>query len=71
VSIAELQKLPPSEKLRIIEALWGELATEDGAFNSPAWHAEPLRQTAAEWESGALTALEWSEAKAELRRRFS
>lgn len=71
MGIAELQKLPRLEKLRIVEALWGDLAKEDGAFDSPAWHAEALRQTAADWESGALKALEWEEAKADLRRRLA
>jgi hypothetical protein len=35
MSIAELRKLPADEKLKIIEMLWSDLATDDESF-SPA-----------------------------------
>ena len=70
MSIAELRKLPPTEKLRIIEALWGDIAADDGSFESPAWHEEELRKTEAELAAGRVEVLDWEDAKKELRKRF-
>ena len=69
MSIAELRKLPPTEKLRIIEALWSDLAADEESFPSPAWHEEELRRTEAEFAAGRIEVLDWEEAKKQLRRR--
>lgn len=45
MSIAELRKLPAGEKLRIIETLWADLAGDEDAFESPAWHEQELKKT--------------------------
>jgi hypothetical protein len=42
----------------------------DEAFESPAWHAEELRKTAADFAAGKVEVLDWEDAKKELRRRF-
>ena len=70
MSIAELRKLPPSEKLKIIEALWSDLAGDQEAVASPAWHEEALRKTEAEYAAGRIDVLDWDAAKKELRKRF-
>ncbi|MEO6992636.1 MAG: addiction module protein [Lacunisphaera sp.] len=70
MSIAELRKLPTDEKLRIIEALWGDIAAEEASFESPPWHAEELRKTEVELAAGRIEVLGWDEAKKELRKRF-
>jgi putative addiction module component (TIGR02574 family) len=70
MSIAELRKLPTPEKLKIIEALWGDIAADDGAFESPAWHAEELRKTEADLAAGKIEVLDGNDAKEELRKRF-
>jgi putative addiction module component (TIGR02574 family) len=70
MSIAELRKLPSADKLKIIEVLWGDLAAEDDSFTSPAWHAEELRKTEAEFAAGRIELLDWEDAKKELRKRF-
>ena len=69
MSIAELRKLPATEKLKIIDALWDDLAADDDSFASPAWHEEALRETEAEFAAGRVEVLDWEEAKNELRRR--
>ena len=69
MSIAELRRLPPAEKLKIIEALWSDLA-EDESFASPAWHEDALRQTEAELAAGRIEILDWEDAKKDLRKRF-
>lgn len=70
MSIAELRKLPAEEKLKIIEALWSDLAGDEAAFESPAWHETALRETAADYETGKAEATDWEAAKKELRKRF-
>jgi putative addiction module component (TIGR02574 family) len=70
MSIAELRKLPPVEKLKIIEALWSDLAGDEDAFQSPPWHEEALKKTEAEYNAGRLEVIDWEDAKKELRMRF-
>lgn len=70
MSIAELHKLPRLEKLKIIEALWNDLAEDDSAFESPAWHGDVLRKTESDFQKGLVESLDWKTAKKELRQRF-
>ena len=70
MSIAELRLLPNSEKLRIIETLWADIAADDTSFDSPAWHADELRKTEDDLKAGRVTAVDWDVAKKELRKRF-
>jgi putative addiction module component (TIGR02574 family) len=70
MNMTELRKLPPTEKLKIIEALWSDLADDQESFASPEWHEEALRQTEAEFAAGRVETLDWEHAKKELRKRF-
>jgi hypothetical protein len=70
MSIAELRKLPAIEKLKIIEALWSDLADDEKSFASPAWHEDALRQTETEFAAGGIDILDWDDAKKELRKRL-
>ena len=70
MSIAELRRLQPDEKLRILEVLWGDLAADEVSFESPPWHEEVLRRTEQDFDDGKVSVLDWEEAKKELRSRF-
>ena len=70
MSIAELRKLPTIEKLKIIEALWEDLAADEETVPSPAWHHAELRKTEADFAAGRIEVLDWEDAKKELRKRF-
>ena len=70
MSIAELRKLPPAEKLKIIEALWSDLAADDESLPSPEWHEQELRKTEADFKAGHLEVLDWEDGKKELRKQF-
>jgi putative addiction module component (TIGR02574 family) len=70
MNFAELRQLPPTEKLSIIQALWSDLATNPDLLESPAWHAEELRKTEADFAAGRVESLDWEAAKKELRKRF-
>ena len=69
MSIAELRKLPPAEKLKIIEALWSDLAGDEEDFESPAWHEEALREAERAVKAGKVKFSDWEEAKKRLRRK--
>jgi hypothetical protein len=70
MSIAELRKLPPDEKLRIIEALWADLTEVGDNFASPAWHESELKETETQFAAGHVEQLDWQDAKKQLRKRF-
>ncbi|MCX7093534.1 MAG: addiction module protein [Methylobacter sp.] len=70
MSIAELHKLSSVEKLKIIEALWGDLASDEDNLSSPSWHETELIATEKEFLSGGIEALDWQQAKKELRSQF-
>jgi hypothetical protein len=65
----ELQRMSREEKLKMMHALWEDLAREEDALESPPWHADTLRETEERVRSGVEHELDWDEAKAELRRR--
>ena len=68
MSIAELRKLPPAEKLRIVEVLWSDLTGNQEDFESPSWHADALRETEQKYVAGEVEAVDWELAKRELRK---
>jgi hypothetical protein len=70
MGIAEIHALPREEKLRLMELLWADLSSDDSTLDSPSWHESVLRETETRWNAGKEEALDWSEAKKELRRRF-
>ena len=67
MSIAELHQLPDLEKLKIIEALWSDLAQNAAKFDSPSWHEQELRKTEMEFRVGRVASMDWEEAKKSLR----
>jgi len=70
MDIAELRRLPNSEKLKIIETLWADQSADDTSFESSDWHADELRKTEEDLKAGRATAVDWEDAKKELRKRF-
>jgi putative addiction module component (TIGR02574 family) len=61
------ENLSRSEKLRIIEQLWDELSRDPGSVESPAWHADALREAETRVANGEAKFLDWEQAKARLR----
>jgi hypothetical protein len=68
MSALEIQRLPRQEKLRLMEALWADLSRDEAEVESPAWHADVLRETAERVARGEEKILSWEQAKAKLRR---
>ena len=57
------------EKLRTMEELWESLSGEEVRLESPHWHEEALRETAARHDAGKEQPIDWESAKRELRKR--
>ena len=70
IDIAEQRTLPPVRKLRIIEALWDDLASNGGQYHSLPWHEAELQEAAEAYRAGQDQAVDWSTAKDELRKQF-
>lgn len=71
MSALEIQQLPRQEKLKLMEILWAELSRDEAELESPAWHADVLRETADRRARGEETMLDWEQAKAKLRSRLA
>ncbi len=68
MSAIEIQQMPRREKLRLMEALWADLSRDEAEVESPAWHADALRETSERVARGEEKKLAWEQAKAELRK---
>ena len=68
MSVLEIQRLPRQEKLRLMEALWADLSRDEAEVESPAWHADALRETAERVARGEEKVLDWEQAKTKLRK---
>jgi hypothetical protein len=54
MSVAELHKLSSVEKPKIIEALWGDLVSDEDNLPSPSWHETGLIETEKKFLSATL-----------------
>ena len=68
MSALEIQQMPRREKLKLMETLWADLSRDDAEVESPAWHADALRETSKRVERGEEKILDWEQAKAALRK---
>ena len=51
-----------------MEALWADLSRDETELESPAWHADALRETSERVARGEEKILDWEQAKVELRK---
>jgi hypothetical protein len=63
----DLREMTTSDKLRLMEALWQNLATTASEVVSPEWHAEVLAERDRLIASGEETFIDWETAKKQLR----
>jgi len=68
MSLLEIQQMPRREKLRLMELLWAELSRDEAEVESPAWHADALRETSERVARGEEKILDWEQAKEKLRK---
>ena len=67
--VLPLDRMTTAEKLRAMEALWADLTRNADDFESPAWHADVLREREQRVAEGKETFVDWEEAKRQLRER--
>ena len=65
MSLNDLQNLPATEKLHLIEQLWNGLSEED--IISPDWHREVLEDRRERYENGEITLISLEELKQQRR----
>ena len=70
VTAAQIEQMSRAEKLQVMEALWEDLSKTEAEVESPAWHADVLRETEARVAAGGERITDWETAKRELRTRF-
>ena len=64
-----IKRMSRADKLRTMEALWAGLAKDETRMDSPAWHAEALRETESLVRQGKAKFSDWQEAKRRIRRK--
>jgi len=63
----DVKTLSKVEKLRLIEALWADLAMDDASIASPRWHQDALHEAERLHSEGKATFSDWSVAKERIR----
>jgi hypothetical protein len=64
-----LDQMTTAEKLRAMEAIWVDLTRNSESIESPAWHADVLRERDQRVAEGQENYIDWDEAKRQLRER--
>lgn len=65
----EIKRMSRADKLRAMEALWADLSQDEAGIDSPAWHADALRETERLVRQGKAKFSDWQEAKRRIRRK--
>jgi len=63
----DLKQMSREEKLKAMQEIWEDLATDEGAIEPPSWHGDALRETEERVRAGTERVHDWEEAKKELR----
>ena len=68
---ASISDLSPSEKLRLVEDLWDDLAAAPEAVPVHDWHAQELARRKANLLKNPASELPWEEVKRKMRARYA
>jgi hypothetical protein len=63
----DLTRMTVAEKLQLMEALWEDLARNEGQIASPDWHQQVLEDRERKIASGEESFVDWDAAKRKLR----
>ncbi len=66
----EIKHLTREEKLKMVDALWTDLLSEEELRESPAWHKKALQETEKLFADSQEKILDWHTAKKKLRKHF-
>ena len=70
ITTQQVEHMSRTEKLQVMEAIWTSLSVSDAEVESPAWHADVLRETEDRFSRGEERVVDWESAKRELRNHF-
>ena len=62
----EILRLPPEQRLKLVEEVWDSLASSPDTVDVPAWHREELDSRLADPNEQAT--ITWQDVQAHLRR---
>lgn len=65
--LEEILRLPPDQRLQLVEDVWDSLAASPEQIGVPAWHREELERRLA--DPGEQVTLSWQGVHARLHRR--
>lgn len=68
-NIESLLKLPASERLALVKALWDSLAADSASLPVPGWHLDILKQRIAEDDLAPGEGSSWAEVRAGIESR--
>lgn len=60
---AEINRLPPEEKLRLVTELWDQLSANEGKLPIPEWHQQVLAEDDASYEATPPEGSSWEDVK--------
>ncbi len=63
MSVADIQRLPIAEKLRIMEAIWEDLRHNADQVSVPQWHRDLLDARRKSVEENREEILDWDQVK--------
>jgi len=63
----DLHEMTTPDKLRLMEALWQDLSTNESEVASPEWHGDVLAERDRLIASGEESFIDWEIAKRQLR----
>jgi putative addiction module component (TIGR02574 family) len=66
VLATELRRLTPDDKLRLVEELWDEIASEENDLPIPRWHRQALAEDQACYHARPAEGSAWDEVKARI-----
>src|SRR5262245_38853707 len=66
-ALEQVQEISVHEKLRLMEAIWDQMAREEGNWEVSQWHEEILNECARLIAEGETTFIDWENAKKRIK----
>jgi hypothetical protein len=63
----QIDQMTRTEKLRMMEALWQDLSSDEAALVPPVWHEDALKEAEQAHAAGQTEFIDWQNAKGILR----
>jgi putative addiction module component (TIGR02574 family) len=65
--LSEIEKLPITERITLVEAIWDSIAADSAAVPIPEWQREIVRDRLAEYHRDPESGSGWEEVRARLK----